>query len=482
MINKFREASSQVFVTFFIGLIIVGFVLTGYQGVQTSPDTVAKVGDQKITIQEFRREFQRKYNSIPLTSEQIKKFELREKLINELVGRKLQLKYSEHLSIVPSEDEVISEIKKFPVFLSKDKFDIRKYKNLLKANGLSPEKFEEQVADGIKARKLESSLSYYPISSSLISELEKIQNDSKSIKIIKIPQSTLQKFVSVSKAEIKTYLKDEKNKKRVDAFFNNNKESRYDTKEQVKASHILIRGTDSKSLEKAKEIKKKLTTANFSKLANEHSEDPGNQKKKGGELGWFTRGRMVPEFENYSFSAKKGTISEPIKTDYGYHIIYVQNKKPAIEAKLADYQSEIAKSFLQKESKEKIDKISNEVIKEVRSSIKNEKSLNKVLKKYELSPGTNQEINILSDYASTNLSNSEIKKVLEKKEGEVETLRGPLDTKIILVSKQDNKKAAEKSGVDLSAKYEKKFLESELKARMKTLLKIYPEKIYLNRL
>ena len=96
-------------------------------------------------------------------------------------------------------------------------------------------------------------------------------------------------------------------------------------------------------------------------------------------------------------------------------------KSRPVEAKLSDYQNEIAKTFLQKESKEKIDKISKKVINEVRASIKNEKSLNKVLKKYELSPGTNKEINILSDYASTNLSNSEIKKVLEKKKGEVET-------------------------------------------------------------
>jgi peptidyl-prolyl cis-trans isomerase D len=491
MINKFREASSQIFVTFFIGLIIVGFVLTGYQGVQTSPDTVAKVGDQKITYREYKRVldqqiqfFSYQFGGKSLTSKQIEDFQLKPRALDQLINQKLFLKFSEHLSITPSEDEVISEIKKIPAFKTQEKFDVRKYKNLLKANGLSPEKFEQQVGEDLKVKKLRSSISSYPISSSLASELEKIQSDSKKIKVINIPQSKLQKFVEVSKKEIQEYLEDSKNKKRVNAYFSNNKESSYDQKEQVKAAHILIKGTEEKSLAKAKEIKGKLNTKNFAKLANKHSEDPGNQKKKGGELGWFSKGRMVPEFESHSFSAKKGTISEPVKTSYGYHIIYVQDKKSAVEAKLSDYKNEIAKNFLQKDSKEKLKKIVNTVVKEVKSSIRSEKQLKKVLKKYELSPGSEKEINLLSDYASTNLSNSEMKKVLDKKEGEIEILRGPLETKIVFVStkdKKDKKDKKENQKLNLTTKYEQKFLNGEIEARIKSLKEIYPPKSYLNK-
>ena len=82
MINKFREASSQIFITFFIGLIVVGFVFTGYQGVQTSPDTVAKVGDEKISYQEYKRVldqqiqfFSYQFGGKSLTSKQINDFQ-----------------------------------------------------------------------------------------------------------------------------------------------------------------------------------------------------------------------------------------------------------------------------------------------------------------------------------------------------------------------------------------------------------------------
>ena len=65
----------------------------------------------------------------------------------------------------------------------------------------------------------------------------------------------------------------------------------------------------------------------FATLANEYSVDPGNQGTKGGDLGWFGKGQMVKEFEKAAFSAKKGEIIEPVKSNFGYHIIYVRDKK-----------------------------------------------------------------------------------------------------------------------------------------------------------
>jgi len=66
---------------------------------------------------------------------------------------------------------------------------------------------------------------------------------------------------------------------------------------------------------------------NFAALANEYSVDPGNQGTKGGDLGWFGKGRMVKPFEEAAFRTKKGSITEPVKSNFGYHIIYVRDKK-----------------------------------------------------------------------------------------------------------------------------------------------------------
>tara|TARA_Y100000310_G_scaffold8435_1_gene8992 strand:+ start:126 stop:395 length:270 start_codon:yes stop_codon:yes gene_type:complete len=86
-------------------------------------------------------------------------------------------------------------------------------------------------------------------------------------------------------------------------------------------SHILV-----KTQEQALEIKEKLNNGeSFEKLAKEYSSCPS--KKRGGSLGWFSRGQMVKEFEKATFSLKKGQISEPVKTQFGWHIIKLNDKK-----------------------------------------------------------------------------------------------------------------------------------------------------------
>ncbi|MBD3233780.1 MAG: hypothetical protein GF315_08665 [candidate division Zixibacteria bacterium] len=116
---------------------------------------------------------------------------------------------------------------------------------------------------------------------------------------------------------------------------------RYTLPEQVRASHVLIKvdadSTDSSSKIKAEERKAKKEAEevyrkakageDFAELAEKYSDDPGSGKR-GGDLGFFGRGRMVSEFEEKAFSMEEGEISEPVKSQFGYHVIKVVEKKP----------------------------------------------------------------------------------------------------------------------------------------------------------
>lgn len=99
-------------------------------------------------------------------------------------------------------------------------------------------------------------------------------------------------------------------------------------KGKVQASHILVE--DEKT---AKEIKARLDKGEkFEDLAKEASKDPSGQN--GGDLGWFGEGQMVPEFEKAAFALKEGEVSEPVKSEFGYHIIKVtKTVKPYEEMK-----------------------------------------------------------------------------------------------------------------------------------------------------
>lgn len=120
------------------------------------------------------------------------------------------------------------------------------------------------------------------------------------------------------------------------ASFEENKEM-LDQPEQVEASHILVELKDEAII---KEVAQKLKDGgDFAELAKEYSIDGSSES--GGELGLFGRGQMVPEFEEKVFSMKVGDISEPVKSEFGYHIIHLTDKKEAKKAVLEDHKEEI---------------------------------------------------------------------------------------------------------------------------------------------
>ncbi|HLS54367.1 MAG TPA: peptidylprolyl isomerase [Tissierellaceae bacterium] len=113
-------------------------------------------------------------------------------------------------------------------------------------------------------------------------------------------------------------------------YFDKNREN-FEQEEQVRARHILV-----DTEEEVKEVQEKLAQGeDFEELAKEYSKDTSAQM--GGDLGFFHRGEMIKEFEEVAFSLEIGKISEPVKSDFGYHIIRVDERKEAKEADFAEH-------------------------------------------------------------------------------------------------------------------------------------------------
>jgi foldase protein PrsA len=131
--------------------------------------------------------------------------------------------------------------------------------------------------------------------------------------------------------------------KQIQDYFNKNRSS-FDKPEQVTARHILV-----PNLALANQVEGDLKAGqNFADLAKKYSTDPGS-KDKGGDLGSFRRGQMVPAFDKYAFSAPIGQISPPIKSPFGYHIIQVETRTPGQKATLASAQSQILDTLRQQQ-------------------------------------------------------------------------------------------------------------------------------------
>ena len=134
----------------------------------------------------------------------------------------------------------------------------------------------------------------------------------------------------------------------VAAFFKQN-HAMLDKPEQVRARHILV-----PDLKTAQTVEAKLKAGgDFAALAKQYSADPAS-KDKGGELGFFGHGQMVAPFDAAAFSLPVGKISEPIKSPFGYHIIQVEEKKPALKATLAGSDSQIRQTLLQQAEQQQI--------------------------------------------------------------------------------------------------------------------------------
>lgn len=124
------------------------------------------------------------------------------------------------------------------------------------------------------------------------------------------------------------------------AHFEENKD-KYAKAAEVSASHILV---DDEEACQAIYQKIKNDEIDFATAAQEHSSCPS--KEQGGSLGSFSRGRMVPEFEEAAFNMEVGEISEPVKTQFGYHIIKLDEKTPAQDVKLDQVKQTIANELI----------------------------------------------------------------------------------------------------------------------------------------
>ncbi|MFS1512124.1 peptidylprolyl isomerase [Chengkuizengella sp. SCS-71B] len=121
----------------------------------------------------------------------------------------------------------------------------------------------------------------------------------------------------------------------------------YTEEEQVKASHILV-----ETKEKAESIMQQINDgADFAELAKEHSIDPGSGAN-GGDLGFFGRDMMVPEFEKAAFNLSVGELSEIVQSEFGFHIIKVTDKKEAETPTLEEKQEEIKEELINVETSE----------------------------------------------------------------------------------------------------------------------------------
>ncbi|MBH48655.1 MAG: hypothetical protein CME71_10845 [Halobacteriovorax sp.] len=405
MSSSFQKKTTNVFLTLFIGFIVISFMFTGYETMKGQPDTVASVGDQNISFREYQSEFNRQiefYSQFvlggqTLSAKQIKDFNIKQNALKSLVNNRLSFVLGERLGVVVASEEIKESIKNQENFQTNGKFDIERYKAILRANQFAPLDYEKMVEREMITSKTSTVLGKFPVSKAFLSDIQSFKNQKRTATIIRLSKQDVASMLEISKAEIDQYLSQEENLERVKSLFNDRKAS-LDQAEEVEARHILVRSKEGEKeadlKKRIEDIAKKTTAKNFAEMAKKFTEEPGG-KDKGGSLGSFGRGRMVPEFEKAAFELPVGKVSAPVKTDFGFHIILVEGKKEKKEAVFEQHQVALASELLRKTKTEQATQLVSQIADEAQAAlVKGSKSaLASIQKKWKANLETDIEIN-----------------------------------------------------------------------------------------
>ncbi len=197
----------------------------------------------------------------------------------------------------------------------------------------------EVTEDEIQA-ELDNIKVNYPDEATFLSILERVKYTLEDLRYDILLQKSFDKVTAyLGKSETVT-------EEEIQSYYEENI-SRYSQPEQIKASHILV-DTEEEILAVVEQLE---NGADFAKLAEEKSTCPSSAR--GGELGFFSRGQMVPEFEYVAFKTEIGQISEPVQTEFGWHVILVTDKKEAAVQPLDDVRTNIETTLMLKKQSEK---------------------------------------------------------------------------------------------------------------------------------
>ena len=408
MLETIRNHAKGWIAKVILGLIAVTFALFGVdsymQGGGGSEQLVASVGKTKISRQEFDRVLQTQIEQ--MREAMGEKFdraatetpEFKKRVLQELIDRKALLLAAQQQGFQLNEQYFKSALMAIPAFEENGAFSQQRFEALLRQRNMMPADFETEVRNSYMLETQVSPILFGTLTpTASVSQLARILTQQREISLAVLMPGEVAAQVKISEADIKNYYDSHRTEftepekirveyltlsietamadipvsdKEISDYYQANA-ARLAQPEQRSASHVLLsipKGADAATKAKLSAKAAQLTAelqknpSRFAEVARKESQDPGSAAQ-GGSLGTFGRGAMVKAFDDAVFSMKKGEIRGPVESEFGFHIIRLDDIQPAttvpLESIKADIAAELRKQKVQIQFSELAENFSN---------------------------------------------------------------------------------------------------------------------------
>lgn len=400
MLHLIRTKQKSIIVRIIFWVIIAAFVGTVFlvwgRGSDTGsqPGNVAlKINDTSVSFDEYQSTYSNLYNlyrsiySDSFTPQLEKQLNLPQQTLDQLINQALLAQEAEKSGLEVTKDELIKAIAATPAFQNNGVFNRDRYLQILAYERMTPEQYEAGQRSQLLVTKLRNQLEQgLAVTPEEIEAAYRDENDKINLNFVRLLPASFENKVSVTPEALRDFFGEHQEEFRqpekvalrylqFDAadyvkeltLFSDEEMERYYRRnldkfeiiEQAKASHILVKvakdADDATKAERrtfAESLLKQLNEGkDFATLARANSDDPGSAAK-GGDLGYFQRGTMVKPFENAVFALKPGDISELVETDFGFHIIKLEEYiEPGVKT-LAESVDQIKAGLQQEKSRQ----------------------------------------------------------------------------------------------------------------------------------
>jgi peptidyl-prolyl cis-trans isomerase D len=412
MLERLRQNAESWGIKIAFGIIIIVFVFYFGMGnfTEKKEPVVAYVGKEAISAREFQKAYEDAVTAMRrqnpgASAEDLNTPQFKQAVLSQLVNTRLMLMAADKMGVRVSPAELRAVISRIPAFQNNSgAFDAGIYKNALTQNRTTPKRFEDEL----KANQTIDKVQAFTAIASMVTEPEakglfQWARETVRLETLALPVKSFADQVAPTDAQLSAYY--EKNKDRFkeparvrleylpitvadlaggQKITDDEVRKQYDAgaetykhPAQIHARHILLMVPPSapqeaadKTLAELKGIQAQLKKgAGFDALAKKYSQDPGSAQK-GGELPWFAQGAMVKPFEDAAMALKPGQVSEPVRTQFGWHLIKLEGTRPAGKVPFEEAAPEIRKRLAEERASEKINEILDQSMDQIAAGVK----------------------------------------------------------------------------------------------------------------